>query len=95
MTDQPATVSDDLMTLPKLPAWVTSKHAETPETVAFRSGAALTILDQLVSDRDSWRAVKAARQPACADSCDADFKTRRADGEGGGYPRCLPSVAIR
>ncbi len=50
MTFQPATVSDDLMTLPKLSAWVTSGRAETLETVAFRSGAALTVLDQLVSD---------------------------------------------
>jgi len=51
MTYQPATVSDDLNTLPKLPGWVTSGRAETLETVTFRSGAALTVLDQLVSDR--------------------------------------------
>lgn len=50
MTYQPATISDDLMTLPKLPAWVTSQRAETLETVAFRSGAALTVLDQLVKN---------------------------------------------
>jgi hypothetical protein len=50
MTYQPKSISDDLTTLPKLPAWVTSGRAETPETVAFRSGAALTVLDQLVSD---------------------------------------------
>jgi hypothetical protein len=50
MTYQPAALSDDLNTLPKLPSWVTSGRAETPETVAFRSGAALTVLDQLVSD---------------------------------------------
>jgi Protein of unknown function (DUF1403) len=50
MTFQPATVSNDLISLPKLPAWVTSARAETFETVAFRSGAALTVLDQLVSD---------------------------------------------
>ncbi|MGJ8557175.1 MAG: DUF1403 family protein [Sulfitobacter geojensis] len=50
MTYQPATVTDDLLNLPKLSAWVTSGRAETPETVAFRSGAALTVLDQLVSD---------------------------------------------
>lgn len=50
MTYQPATVSDDLITLPKLPSWVTSGRAETLETVAFQSGAALTVLDQLVSD---------------------------------------------
>ena len=50
MPFQPAALSDDLMTLPKLPGWVTSGHAETLETVAFRSGAALTVLDQLVCD---------------------------------------------
>ena len=50
MTYQSATISDDLSTLPQLPGWVTSGRAETLETVAFRSGAALTVLDQLVSD---------------------------------------------
>ncbi len=50
MTYQPATISDDLSTLPQLPGWVTSSRVETLETVAFRSGAALTVLDQLVSD---------------------------------------------
>jgi hypothetical protein len=50
MTYQPAALSDDLKTLPKLPSWVTSGRTETLETVAFRSGAALTVLDQLVSD---------------------------------------------
>ncbi|GGO60515.1 Protein of unknown function [Roseovarius pacificus] len=37
-------------TLPRMPAWVTSVRAETPETVAFRSGAAFSVLDQLVTD---------------------------------------------
>ena len=50
MTYQPAAIDDDLSILPKLPAWVTSGRAETLETVAFRSGAALTVLDQLVGD---------------------------------------------
>ncbi|MFK7877044.1 MAG: DUF1403 family protein [Paracoccaceae bacterium] len=50
MTFQPATVSDDLINLPKLPTWVTSGRAETLETVTFRSGVALTVLDALVSD---------------------------------------------
>ncbi|MDA8586986.1 DUF1403 family protein [Rhodobacteraceae bacterium] len=50
MTYQPATLTNDLNTLPKLPAWVTVGSAETPETVAFRSGAALTVLDQLITD---------------------------------------------
>ena len=50
MTYQPTAISDDLNNLPKLPGWVTSGRPETLETVAFRSGAALTVLDQLVSD---------------------------------------------
>lgn len=50
MTLQPTAISDDLNSLPKLPPWVTSRRAETLETVAFRSGAALTVLDALVSD---------------------------------------------
>ena len=51
MTYQPAALSDDLTTLPKLPGWVTSGRAETLEAVAFRSGAALTVLDTLVSEQ--------------------------------------------
>ena len=50
MTYQLSAISDDQTTLPKLPVWVTSGHAETLEHVAFRSGAALTVLDTLVSD---------------------------------------------
>lgn len=51
MTYQPIAIDDDLKSLPKLPPWVTSGRAETLETVAFRSGAALTVLDQLISDQ--------------------------------------------
>ncbi|RKF12464.1 DUF1403 family protein [Roseovarius spongiae] len=50
MNYQPLAITDDLKILPKLPAWVTSGRAVTLETVAFRSGAALTVLDALVSD---------------------------------------------
>ncbi len=50
MTYQSMTISDDLKNLPKLQGWVTTRRAETLETVAFRSGAALTVLDQLISD---------------------------------------------
>jgi len=50
MTYQPSTISDNQISLAKLPAWVTSQLPETPETVAFRSGAALMVLDQLISD---------------------------------------------
>lgn len=50
MTYQPATISDDPNTLPKLPGWVTSGRVETLETVAFRSGSVLAVLDQLIGD---------------------------------------------
>ncbi len=52
-------ISDDLDSLPHLPGWVTSGHAETLEDVAFLSGAALAHL-HLVLSRDDvphalWR----------------------------------------
>lgn len=50
MTYQPTAIPDDPTSLPKLPGWVTSGRAETFGSVAFRSGAALTVLDQLVSN---------------------------------------------
>ncbi|WP_299790401.1 DUF1403 family protein [uncultured Marivita sp.] len=50
MTYQPTAISNNLGKLPRLPGWVTSGRVETFEAVAFRSGAALSVLDQLVSD---------------------------------------------
>ncbi len=50
MTYQRVSMHDDLSTLPLLPGWATSGRAETPESVAFRSGAALLALDRLVAD---------------------------------------------
>lgn len=50
MTYQPTAIADDLSNLPKLPAWASSGRVETLETVAFRSGAALTVLDALLTD---------------------------------------------
>lgn len=50
MTCQSVTTSDDLNTLPQLPGWVISGRAEALETVAFRSGTMLTVLDQLISN---------------------------------------------
>ena len=50
MTYQSTAIQDDLNTLLKPPGWVTSRRAETLETVAFRSGVALTLLDQLLTD---------------------------------------------
>ncbi|WP_262386622.1 DUF1403 family protein [Roseobacter fucihabitans] len=81
MTFQPTTVSDDLMILPKLPAWVTSGRAETLETVAFRSGAALTVLDQLVTDPSQGMLLKllSNRLP----------RRRPRNWRGGWHGRCL------
>ena len=50
MIYQPTAIDDNSNNLPKLPAWVTSGRAETLDTVTFRSGAALTVFDQLASD---------------------------------------------
>ena len=50
MTYQPTASLADPSSLPGLPSWVTSARAETPEDVAFRSGAVLMVLDALVSD---------------------------------------------
>ena len=49
MTYARATFSDDLDTLPRMPDWVTSSHAKTPEDVAFLSGAALATLHAVLS----------------------------------------------
>jgi hypothetical protein len=43
---------DDLDTLPRMPAWVTSARAETLEDVAFLSGAALSHLHVELSRND-------------------------------------------
>ena len=52
MTYHPTVISDDPGRLPHLPAWVTSARLETPEDVAFFSGAALSHL-HLVLCRDN------------------------------------------
>ncbi|OOY07177.1 DUF1403 family protein [Thioclava sp. F36-7] len=51
MTSQKPAISDARETLPQPPAWVTQGHGETPEDVAFLSGAALSHL-HLVFTRD-------------------------------------------
>lgn len=50
MTYQASGFAHDQITISKLPAWVTSAVAETPENVAFLSGAALGTLDTLLTD---------------------------------------------
>lgn len=58
MTRQRATMSDDLETLPQLPGWASSTRAEASEIIAFRSGVALAVLDQLVNDPQNGVPVK-------------------------------------
>lgn len=50
MTYLPIAIEDDLLTLPRMPSWIPSGRPETLEDVTFRSGVAITVLDQLVSD---------------------------------------------
>lgn len=50
MTYQSTAISNARRSLLKLPAWVTPRRAETLEAVAFRSGAALTVLDAMITD---------------------------------------------
>ena len=52
MTYQSTAISDDQANLPQLPGWVTSGSAETLETVAFRSGAALVHLNLVLGRGD-------------------------------------------
>ena len=50
MTQQMATLLNPLNTLPQTPGWVPSFRGQTPENMAFRSGAVLLVLDQLIGD---------------------------------------------
>ncbi|UXX81539.1 DUF1403 family protein [Roseovarius pelagicus] len=50
MTYQPTAIPDDLRSLPLPPAWITPAGSETSGIVAFRSGATLMVLDQLIGD---------------------------------------------
>lgn len=49
MIHQPHDISSDPSTLPKLPAWVTGRSGETPENVAFMSGARFAMLDVILT----------------------------------------------
>ncbi|GFE67257.1 DUF1403 family protein [Litoreibacter roseus] len=53
--------ADSFDTLPRLPAWVTSGSAETPEDVAFLSGAALNHLHLVVARADVPQTLLRAR----------------------------------
>lgn len=61
MTYARQSFSDDLKTLPRMPSWVTSGRAETPEDVAFLSGAALSHLHLVLSQEDVPQTLLRAR----------------------------------
>ena len=69
--------SGDSDTIPRLPGWITLGSAQTPEDVAFLSGAALACLHLVVTDdqvpHDLWRARLALD---AAEAC-AGFSGRR------------------
>lgn len=67
MTFEPVRLPDDTDSLPQLPGWVTSVAAETPGIVAFQSGAALLVPDQLLGDPGKRGAGAAAGEPARAE----------------------------
>ena len=61
MTYQATAISDDLITLPRMPPWVTSGRAETPEDVAVLSGAALSHLHVVLTREDVPQTLLRAR----------------------------------
>ncbi|KIC44864.1 DUF1403 family protein [Tateyamaria sp. ANG-S1] len=61
MTYARQSFSDDLKTLPHIPSWVTSRRPETPEDVAFLSGAALSHLHLVLSRDDVPQTLLRAR----------------------------------
>ena len=67
----------DSVTIQRMPGWITSARVETPEDVAFLSGAALACLHLVVTDEevphDLWRARLAL---GAAEAC-AAFAGRR------------------
>lgn len=61
MTTQPMRLHTDMSTLQRLPVWVTKARPETPEDMAFLSGAALSHLDLVLARDDVPQAVLRAR----------------------------------
>ena len=72
----------DLDTLPRMPAWVTSTRAETPEDVAFLSGAALNHLHLVLRHEVVPRALLRDRLALrAAEACVAFFGRPERAGE--------------
>lgn len=66
MIYQPTAIPGDRTSLQKLPSWVTSGHAETPEDVAFLSGAALNHLHLVLNRDEVPQTLLRARLALCA-----------------------------
>ena len=63
-------MTDSFDTLPRMPPWVTSGRSETPEDVAFLSGAALSHLHLVVSQSEVPQSLLRARLALCsAEAC--------------------------
>ncbi|UWR39590.1 DUF1403 family protein [Sulfitobacter sp. W074] len=65
-----------LATLPRTPDWVTSGRAETPEDVAFSSGAALAHLDQVLARNEVPKALLRERLALRAAEASVTFSGR-------------------
>ncbi len=68
--------SDDSDTLPRMPAWITSGRAETPEDVAFLSGAALSHLHLVLNREEVPQSLLRARLALRAAEACAGFSGR-------------------
>ncbi|EDQ03278.1 hypothetical protein DSM14862_03846 (plasmid) [Sulfitobacter indolifex] len=76
MTFARANLIESLVTLPRMPAWVTSGRVETPEDVAFLSGAALAHLHQVLARVEVPRALLRERFALRAAEACAAFSGR-------------------
>ena len=73
---------DDLETIPRIPSWVTSGHAEAPEDVAFLSGAALSHLHVVLTRSNVPQALLRERLALrAAEACMAYQGRRESAGE--------------
>lgn len=61
MTYARQSLTDDPLSIPPMPGWVTSARVETPEDVAFLSGAALNHLHLVLAREEVPKALLRAR----------------------------------
>ncbi len=80
MRKPPAQIAEPLPVLPPMPGWIGSAPAETPESVAFRSGAALAHLGLAVQSAPVPLALWRDRLALAAAEVCAALDGRREDG---------------